>query len=235
MPQFDYQAAIQSGYTPEQVHAFIASQPGVDVVNYAAPASQPAQPEPTGPQLAYLQALQAGYTPEQINAFAQQQGVQLNQTGMKQDAILDTPGPVTENFGQWQPQNEVFSKGVTNGIGVGVKVGTKAAVPPGKWKVVDSYAGDAQPGYIGNGTNQGYGNSVLVENKDTGERLRYSHLMKNFTQKDQELDGNTIIGETGATGNVTGPHLNLEYYGSDGKLGDALQSPYARYIPIQGQ
>lgn len=145
--------------------------------------------------------------------------------------MLSQAGPITETPGEYQPGVEVFSHGMTNGLGVGVPTGTKAAVPQGQWQVVQSFAG-AHNGYIGDGENSGYGNSVLVRNAQTGEMLRYSHLSKVGVQPGQVLKGGQVLGATGATGNVTGPHLNLEYYTPQGTIGNVLKSPYAQSLGL---
>lgn len=231
MPVFDYAQASQY-YTPEQIHAFIASQPGIQVMN------QPQEKTPTGqntPQLSVLHALSAGYTQDQINQFAQQQGIGLDQSGMKQDSVVSQPAAITERVGQFQPNLEVFSHGQTTGTGLGVPQGTKAALPPGQWKVVSSFNGASPNGYIGNGQGQGWGNNTLVENTQTGEQLRYAHLLHNFTKQGDVLDGGSLVGLTGRSGNATGDHLNLQYIDPSGKVGDVLQSRYRNFIPVQGQ
>ena len=43
------------------------------------------------------------------------------------------------------------------------------------------------------------------------------------------LDSGTYIGKSGATGNVTGAHLDLEYYTSKGTLADVMKSEYGGY------
>lgn len=134
--------------------------------------------------------------------------------------ILSAKGPITQAFGNYNPAIEKYSNGINTGVDIGVPTGTKVATPAGKWKVVESKSGDF---------NRGYGNSVLIQNVDTGEKLRFSHLNKILgLQAGQEIGGNQVFGETGATGNVTGPHLDLEYYDKLGKLGDVLKTAYGR-------
>ena len=74
-----------------------------------------------------------------------------------------------------------------------------------------------------------YGNSVLVENTDTGEKMRLSHLSSVDVSSGDILYSGTIIGKSGATGNVTGPHLDIEYYDKNGALADVLKTPYGQY------
>ena len=77
---------------------------------------------------------------------------------------------------------------------------------------------------------QGYGNSVLVE-MPTGERLRFSHLSSlGNVQVGQDLRPGELLGVTGATGNVTGEHLDLEYYNQQGRIDNP-----ANFSGFQGQ
>lgn len=45
------------------------------------------------------------------------------------------------------------------------------------------------------------------------------------------LDTGAYLGKTGATGNVSGPHLDLEYYNAKGALADVMKTIYGkRYV-----
>lgn len=156
-------------------------------------------------------------------------GAQMQNTGAQgsQSTILGTPAPLTQPFGNSNPNVEVFSKGINSGADFGAPVGTTVALPQGQWQILQAYAGDTTPGHVGDDTNSGYGNSVLAQNLQTGEKLRFSHLSQVGVQPGQDVSGGNVIGATGQTGNVTGPHLDLEYYNSAGQLGDVLKSPYA--------
>lgn len=147
----------------------------------------------------------------------------------QQQTILPQPTQVTQHFGNKNPM-EVFSGGIALGTNLRAPIGTSVAVPPGSWKVVQVFT-NATKGYIGDDENKGYGNSVMVENADTGEKLHFTHLSQVDVKPGETLSGG-VVGKTGATGNVTGPHLNLEYYHAQGRLGDVLQSPYAQYVPL---
>lgn len=74
-----------------------------------------------------------------------------------------------------------------------------------------------------------YGNSILVQNTETGEKLRYSHLSVVAVGKGDVLDTGSFIGKSGATGNTTGAHLDLEYYDKNGKLADVMRSAYGKH------
>lgn len=121
---------------------------------------------------------------------------------------------------------EANKSGRNQGTDFSVPVGTKVALPQGNWKVIGTNTG-VTGGDLKNYKNNPYGNSVLVQNTQTGEKLRMSHLSDVSVQKGQTLNGGSVIGLSGATGNVSGPHLDLEYYNTNGKLDDIRNSGYA--------
>jgi murein DD-endopeptidase MepM/ murein hydrolase activator NlpD len=135
--------------------------------------------------------------------------------------ILGQSAPVTQVFGNYNPAVEKYSGGVNNGVDFGVGEGTPVGLPDGQWKVVE---------VNNNGSfNRGYGNSVFVQNTQTGEKIRLSHLSATANlEPGQVVQGGNVIGKSGATGNVTGPHLDVEYYNQQGKLADILNSAYGR-------
>lgn len=137
--------------------------------------------------------------------------------------ILSQGGPITQQFGNYNPSlYRGINQSMTNtGVDIGVPTGTGVNLPDGVWKILEAIKG---------GFNKGYGNSVLAQNTKTGEKLRFSHLSDVAAQLNQMLQGGSRIGATGATGNVTGPHLDLEYYNQQGKLADVLKSGYGRYL-----
>ncbi|WP_051532587.1 peptidoglycan DD-metalloendopeptidase family protein [Fusobacterium perfoetens] len=55
----------------------------------------------------------------------------------------------------------------------------------------------------------GYGNLVKIKHSD-GYETRYAHLNKINVKKGQKIQQGDIIGESGMTGRVTGPHLHFE-------------------------
>ncbi|MFD4530273.1 peptidoglycan DD-metalloendopeptidase family protein [Streptomyces sp. NPDC058470] len=64
-----------------------------------------------------------------------------------------------------------------------------------------------------------YGNQVVIQHAD-GEYSQYAHLSSLSVSAGQTVTGGQQIGLSGATGNVTGPHLHFEIrttpdYGSD--------------------
>lgn len=64
-----------------------------------------------------------------------------------------------------------------------------------------------------------YGNEVVIQHAD-GKYSQYAHLSQLSVSSGQSVTGGQTIGLSGATGNVTGPHLHFEIrtgpsYGSD--------------------
>ena len=145
-----------------------------------------------------------------------------------QDKGLSNPAKITQKFGN-RSNVEVFSKGYNRGADLGVPAGTALYLPQGEWEVVEAFGGARNRGYIGNSTNRGYGNSIQVRNKNTGELLRFSHLNKVNAKPGQIISGGSVVGATGSTGNSTGPHLDIEYIDQRGRLRDVLASQYGRY------
>lgn len=138
-----------------------------------------------------------------------------------QYTFLPNEAPITQKYGNYNPEVEKYSNGINYGTDFGVRSGTPIGLPRGNWKVVEAYKGSD--------FNRGYGQSVLVVNEDTGERLRMSHLSQVNVIPGQRIAGG-VVGLSGSTGNSTGPHLDLEYYDNKGKLSDVTTSPYASYL-----
>jgi murein DD-endopeptidase MepM/ murein hydrolase activator NlpD len=96
----------------------------------------------------------------------------------------------------------------------GYHTGTDFVVPSGT--PVHAIA-DGQVVYAGWGG--AYGNRVVIKHDD-GKYSQYAHLSSLSVSPGQSVSGDQQIGLSGATGNVTGPHLHFEVrtgpdYGSD--------------------
>lgn len=68
-------------------------------------------------------------------------------------------------------------------------------------------------GKVTSGDSNSYGNYVIIEHRDyKGKTLRtlYAHLDNMLVRVGDTVKEGTIIGRTGATGNVTGPHFHFE-------------------------
>lgn len=58
-------------------------------------------------------------------------------------------------------------------------------------------------------SNRGYGKQVLL-NHEFGYKTRYAHMHKIYVKPGDKVTRGELIGELGATGGVTGPHLHYE-------------------------
>jgi murein DD-endopeptidase MepM/ murein hydrolase activator NlpD len=134
--------------------------------------------------------------------------------------------PITQKFGNLNPI-EKFSGGFNRGTDFATPAGTKVSVPSGEWTVAEAFGG-AKSGGVGNSTNKGWGNSVKLVNRLTGETLRFSHLSSVNLKPGQIVKAGEVVGLTGSTGNSTGPHLDVEATNSNGRLIDVLQLPYGK-------
>ena len=211
--KIDRVAAKAVGYSDQEIDAFLGIKSQVKE-----PVKEVA---PTLPVKIDTEAAKAaGYTPQEINRFLK---------GEKVSSYKIEPVDITQTFNQRSPY-DVFSGGVNTGVDFATAQGTPVELPEGEWEVEDAFTGASPQGYIGNFENMGYGNSVVVKNRRTGEKLRLSHLSNVNVTPGQVIKGG-LIGPTGATGNVTGSHLDAEYYNQQGELADILQSPYANIIP----
>lgn len=141
-----------------------------------------------------------------------------------------SPVEITQTFGEQSPY-EPQTGGVNYGVDYKTPPGTDVTLPKGNWQVQEAYnKADPMGGNLNNWDNQGYGNSVVVKNNDTGETLRFSHLSQVKVEPGQNFEGGSI-GATGSSGHVTGPHLDFEMRDPQGNPTDPLQSPYGNVVP----
>ncbi|WP_371801574.1 peptidoglycan DD-metalloendopeptidase family protein (plasmid) [Streptomyces sp. NBC_01732] len=97
----------------------------------------------------------------------------------------------------------------------GYHTGIDFAVPPG------TALHSIGPGKVVEKTGPGgpYGNQIVIRHPD-GMYSQYAHMSKVKVSVGQSVSGGQVIGLSGDTGNVSGPHLHLEIrtspqYGSD--------------------
>ena len=57
------------------------------------------------------------------------------------------------------------------------------------------------------------GNHVKIENKDVA--TIYAHCKTIYVKEGEQISKGQEVGETGSTGNVTGPHLHFEIRRND--------------------
>jgi murein DD-endopeptidase MepM/ murein hydrolase activator NlpD len=102
-------------------------------------------------------------------------------------------GPVSSPFGV---RRDGLQFRVHRGIDIAVPEGTPVrAMAPGRVHFA--------------GTMSGYGQVIIIEhNRHT--RSLYAHLSEIHVRAGQALQGRPVIGLSGATGRVTGPHLHFE-------------------------
>lgn len=75
----------------------------------------------------------------------------------------------------------------------------------------------------------GYGNQVMIYHEEYDTYTRYAHLNVINVVAGQYVYAGTLIGLSGATGNVTGAHLHLEYIIPDGNGGYTYTDPLSLY------
>ena len=104
-------------------------------------------------------------------------------------------GPMTSPFGlRWRGILPEVHRGVDIDVPTGTEVRTMA---PGR--------------VLFAGTMTGYGNVVWIEHG--GEVLTlYAHLSELWVRAGDGVEGRTVVGLSGATGDATGPHLHFELW-----------------------
>lgn len=126
---------------------------------------------------------------------------------------------ITQEYGNYNPELEPGS-----GYNLGTDIRTKDLTGtqrgyrlPVDAEVVQVFQDDGTRWGTQSG-HQGYGNSVLLR-LPSGEMLRFSHMgnMANL-QPGMRISAGETFGTPGQTGNVTGEHLDLEYYNSQGQI-----------------
>ncbi len=201
-------------------------------------------------------AAQQGTTPEQLaqaNQIADPNVIQAGQTidvaqqpaPQVPEAPIGPPAPMESQTGILGTKTgkmgaaagerqaaDVFSGGINTGRDIRVPPGTSVAAPQGEWTVTDSFGEANSKGYIGDNTNDGYGNSVVMVNNETGEKMRFSHLDIGSVKVKQGdvIKGGDVFANVGVTGNSSGPHLDLEYYDAKGRLDDIMNTQYGRQM-----
>lgn len=106
--------------------------------------------------------------------------------------------PVTSDFG-WRIHPIYGTWKFHAGVDLGYDYGTAV---PALFDGVVVQAGDYE---------DGYGNQVLLYHADYDCYTRYAHMCEVDVEIGDVVGAGQVIGLVGATGNVTGPHLHLEY------------------------
>lgn len=145
------------------------------------------------------------------------------------DNILDKPTSVTQSFGTVNPIEPTsgHKAGDTN---FAASANDSVKAPPGKWTVIRSYNQANPQGSPGDYIdNSGWGNDVWLQN-EKGQTLHFLHLAQANANPGDIVEGGSIVGSVGSSGNATGSNLGVEYYDANGNLNDFEQSPYAQYL-----
>jgi len=126
----------------------------------------------------------------------------LNKIQDFKSALIHTPigypidGTVTSNYGKrtnpFHGENSEFHGGLDIRAQHGAPVKTTA-----KGKVIFA------------GMQSGYGKLVIIDH-DNQFQTFYAHLSEIMVEKGQKVDTNEVVGNVGATGRATGPHLHYE-------------------------
>ncbi len=102
-------------------------------------------------------------------------------------------GPVSSPFGL---RRQGLDFRIHRGIDIAVPVGTPVrTMAPGRVHFAGSMSG--------------YGLVVIIDHPRQ-VRTVYAHLSQIYVNQGQSIQGRTVIGLSGATGRVTGPHLHFE-------------------------
>lgn len=106
-------------------------------------------------------------------------------------------GPITQRFGENPASYIKFGLAGHSGIDYGVPIGTQvAAAAPGK---VEKAENDPT----------GFGNYIKIDHGN-GIKTIYGHLSHWGVMVGQQVMEGQVIGQSGNTGNSTGPHLHFE-------------------------
>lgn len=124
---------------------------------------------------------------------------------------LPVEGPAGTPYHQ---QGSAWSTGLHTGVDFVVPTGTPVeAIGPGE--VVTAGAGGD------------YGNQVVIRHED-GTFSQYAHLSEVKAVVGQSVQGGTLVGWSGETGNATGPHLHFEIRRGPAFGSDISPVPYLR-------
>lgn len=143
--------------------------------------------------------------------------------------VIPTGTKIYNNYGAKSKTLWSNGGGKHWGTDYAFEVGTPLSVPEGDWEVSYAWNNAKQQGYLRNRENSGYGNSMIVKNRQTGETIRYSHLSDIPVKPGQIVKSGDIVAITGNTGNSNAPHVDVEYRDASGNWSDIRKSPYKKY------
>lgn len=122
---------------------------------------------------------------------------------------------VTQNYGVKNP--EYYGKDIHRGTDYHATKGTPVYGLAG-WEILDTYK------------DYNLGNVLVMQNPNTGERIKFAHLDQTIGKRGDIIDNNdTIIAKTGSSGKtIKGKsqmeHLHVEYTDQNGRTSDITKS-----------
>lgn len=119
---------------------------------------------------------------------------ELNMQGMAASSTIAT---VTSDFGM---RTHPITNEHKHHNGIDIRAAEGTPVLPAKDGIV-TFSGEQS----------GYGNMIEVDHGD-GTQTRYAHLSERLVSFGDSVSTNQPLALSGATGNVTGPHLHFEYH-----------------------
>lgn len=234
--------------SPEIVQPEIPSVPSQPQPEQLEQSSQPiqdtqTQQEPVAQQPQQERALitQSGQSPEfryDPNNTRATGETRAGGTNEVINRMFGTDTTISQEYARYNPQLEPRS-GInwgTDFVPQGKTVGAEMSNPfDTELKVVRVVDGHGSGGRGRFDQNSGYGNQVIVQRSDTGEILKMSHLQKGVpVQEGQSIKPGQVIARMGDSGNVTGPHLDIEVFDADGNVKD-IASLKGSNAPKQAQ
>lgn len=202
------------------------------VIEFLASSLEPQQQIPVSPTEPMISA---GVLPQLSYDRSALQGAKTK-TGSSNslvEAMFGSKARVTQDFGKYNPKLEPRS-GINWGTDFAAsKEGGEQLANPFKsaLEVVHVVDGIREGGRGRFDLNSGYGNQVVARRTDTGEYLQLSHLQPGISYRPGDtIEPGQPIGRVGATGNVTGAHLDLEVFDQQGKIKDV-----ADLLPVDEQ
>lgn len=255
-----------TGKTPEQIMAETGQQSTLDQIRkdqaiapqaiqeqLAQPTPQIEKPLPqvmaeTGRQSELDQMMQQPIPPQELQPRVEQSKpvvarpqqaapVEDVKPAQANPALVDSDVTITARA------NQPYLGGRINaGTDFAGQAGKPVFVPEGEWEVTAARndVKSRRPEDFSEAQNFGWGNSVEAVNKQTGEKIRLSHMQYGSVpdlKPGQVLKGGEQIGAIGNTGNThgkSGNHLDAEYYDSNGRRQDIASSKLAASL-FKGQ
>lgn len=215
------EVAIQQGFDSSEVESFLGQAETADIDSVPFAPQRITQTQPLGERETFVKRALDIKSSEALPQFQDD----FFEGELTEGRVIPNRVAVNTRFGV-RSRADVFSRGINNGVDFNTKRGTPVALPEGEWIVREAFGGATREGFIGNGDNNGFGNSVLVVNQKTGESLRFSHLDRVGVKPGQRVTGGQVVALSGNTGNSSGPHLDVEFRNSRGFLQDVLRSRF---------